>query len=812
MVNAKDLNNTGNFINYSNGVVSVNNILDNENSIVNDGIINTKTLTNNGTISNTAEGYGTLIVDNGESNGAVTQGIMSIATSFDNNAAMNIEKYLTNNGVLNNNSDITATNSTNDAMIYNNGTINTNADSTITTDKLTNDNGVINATKAKIAVVYQSDDIKGIINVLGTDAATDKTDLSIKGSQPNFAGTMNIGSATDKATLNLKNGNIIEAAALNIASGSVLNVDDGGAIPAEIASVVLDSADTYAGDLTLASGAVTMKDLTVTTGATSTTAGGELPYYKQTGGALTLTNSKLSMVDSSLISGGDLTVDTNSTFNSLSKSFSVSNLTNAGLINGINGGYENYAVSTGFYAGDALGDKQGDFTTDLYTRSNTNKNYDKYGSDSATIYASDPSKHGILNVSDWTLNGDIYGWDAPIDRNISMDKLFKGSVATGHTIDFTVTDKEVFTPIGWYGLHSKGGGNFSFDLNRYNPGVFRGQVSKIAQYQNQLMIDDILFSHTMLDQGFKGNDYIASNPNRFASATDLYPPYQYSRKDGGLWVKAYGTFENLQMNVGKIGNNAYGTIIGADFGLKELKHGWQFMPTVYITYNGAHQYWKGYGAYQNGGQAGFMGTFYKNNWIIGALAYGGVYNNNMDTPRGNDDTLGYFGGGAVKTAYNWNFAKDWSLQPNLLVSYNYFGKENWHTDFGQMSMMSGQLHGINIAPGLNLIWEKETFSIYGTIQYMYNVNQSVGGRAGNVYLPNVHMDRGYIQYGLGFNKRFGDRFNGFLQAVIRNVGRTGIGLQAGFQWQLGKGGTGEINDKTPKLKKTEIILHNQKIQ
>ena len=783
---------------------------------------NTGTLTANGTFTNHATitdstGNGTLHINGGgSSDKAITQKDATVtgATAFNNNADLTATNSLNNSGTINNTSNITVKSTSNNASLINTGIINSTANSTITADTLTNTDGTMNLTKAQVAIVYQADDIKGIINVLGSDDSTDKTDLSITGTKPNFAGNLNVGNNTNNATLNLLSGNIVEEAITNIASGSVLNVDDSSG--AGTSSVVIDgNNDTYAGDITLASGAVTMKDLTVKTGDTSTTAGGTLPYYEQTGGALTLTNSTLSMVDSSKIGGGDLTVDTNSTFNSLSKAFSVDNLTNAGLINGINGGYKNYAVSTGFYAGDALGDKQGDFTTDLYARSNTNKNYDKYGSDSATIYASDPSKHGILNVSDWTLNGDIYGWDAPIDRNISMDKLFKGSVATGHTIDFTVTDKEVFTPIGWYGLHSKGGGNFSFDLNRFNPGVFRGQVSKIAQYQNQLMIDDILFSHTMLDQGFKGNDYIASNPNRFASATDLYPPYQYSRKDGGLWVKAYGIFENLQMNVGKIGNNAYGTIIGADFGLKELKHGWQFMPTAYIAYNGAHQYWKGYGAYQNGGQAGFMGTFYKNNWIIGALAYGGVYNNNMDTPRGNDDTLGYFGGGAVKTAYNWNFAKNWSLQPNLLVSYNYFGKENWHTDFGQMSMMSGQLHGINIAPGLNLIWEKETFSIYGTIQYMYNVNQSVGGRAGNVDLPNVHMDRGYIQYGLGFNKRFGDRFNGFLQAVIRNVGRTGIGLQAGFQWQLGKGSSNNNTKKgniTPELKKTEITLNGNRVQ
>ena len=242
----------------------------------------------------------------------------------------------------------------------------------------------------------------------------------------------------------------------------------------------------------------------------------------------------------------------------------------------------------------------------------------------------------------------------------------------------------------------------------------------------------------------------------------------------------------MSQGLGNVGNNAYGSIIGADFGLKELKHGWKFMPTAYIGYNGAHQYYSGLGAYQNGGQAGFLGTWYKNNFIIGALLYGGVYQNSIDVAGRTDNTFNYFAGAATKVAYNWRFHKDWVLQPNLFLAYNFFGQQNWHSDFGQMGMMSGILNGINLAPGLNLIWEKETFSIYATLQYMYNLNGAVGGRAGNVGLPNLHMDRGYIQYGIGFTKRFTDRFSGYFQTVFRNVGRTGVGFQMGFNILLGK--------------------------
>ena len=789
---------------------------------------NNLTLTNNGTIYSTGtftnastgtvsnggtEGEGTLNVFNGTNNGLITQGNMKIVsgnTGFNNNNIITIETKLDNQGTFNNNKDIIVQNSTNNAELNNTGIINSTANSTINADTLTNTGGIMNLTKSKVTVYYQADDIKGVIDVLGTDASTDKTDLIITGTKPNFAGTMNVGNTTNpafKSTLNLKSGNILEEAVLNVASENVLNVDDSGA--AGTSSVVIDGInDKYLGDITLVSGNVEMKNLSVTTGTTSTTSGGSDPYYVQTGGALKLTNSTLSMRDSSLISGGDMVINTSSVFNSLSKSFTVNNLTNAGLVNAINGGYENYTINSGLYAGDGIVDNQGNFTVDLYARSNNEKLFDSFGSESTTIYAANGTD-GVLHISDWSIQGDLFGGGAPSERYILFPNMINGTVADGHKIDFTAVDKEIITPIGNYRLISLGGGNYALSLTSFNPTAHRGQVTTIAQYQNQLMIDDMIFNHTMLDQGFKGNDYLSSHPNYYASANDLYAPYQYSKKDGGLWVKMYGTFERLNMNRGlDVGNNAYGAIVGADFGLKNLKRGWQFMPTAYIAYNGGHQYWDGLGAYQNGGQMGFLGTWYKKNFMIGAMAYGGVYGNIMSTPRGNDDTFNYFAGISVKTAYNWRFAKDWSLQPNLLVAYNYFGQQNWHTNFGQMSMMSGMLHGVNIAPGVNLIWEKETFSIYATLQYMYNINQSVGGSSGNVNLPRVHMDRGYIQYGLGINKRFTDRFSGYLQAVLRNVGRTGVSLQMGFQWLLGE--KGEPIDKkatiVPRKEKTRIQL------
>ena len=494
------------------------------------------------------------------------------------------------------------------------------------------------------------------------------------------------------------------------------------------------------------------------------------------------------------IEGGDMTIDENSAFIVKNGTFTLDKIIG-------NGGVDQDGVMHAALVNVANGERVQHNITELVINGQTNFNMDihargnHYTSNDQFVVSS-MTGNGTARIDNWSLNGDIFGWDAPIDRHITLDHIFVDENGNPLQGNIEITRRTEFTPIGYYQLNQKGSGtglHYTLDLVDFNPQVFRGQVATVAQWMNQLAIDDMLFTHSMVLPSFKDEDggiaYSGMMANRYASSNPLFAPYQYSRKDGGLWYKMYGTFENLNMNVsglGRVGNNAYGALIGADFGLKELKNGWKFMPTAYVGYNGAHQAYPGIGAYQNGGQAGFLGTWYKNNFILGGLVYGGVYENSMDVGGHTDNAFNYFAGAATKFAYNWRFHRDWVLQPNLMAAYNFFGQQNWHSDYGQMGMMAGMLNGVNLAPGVNLIWEKETFSIYGTLQYMYNLNGAVGGRAGNVGLPQVEMERGYIQYGLGFTKRWGDRFSGYLQAVLRNAGRTGVGFQLGFNFLLGK--------------------------
>ena len=457
------------------------------------------------------------------------------------------------------------------------------------------------------------------------------------------------------------------------------------------------------------------------------------------------------------------------------------NMTNNSALNAMNSVLNKYQISN-----DMIVEGKNNLSIDIDGRN-------KVG-DAFIINNLTSNTDGTLNVADFNFIG-----LAPIDRQFKIRVFDANSI--NDKVNFTSTNKEIFTPIGYYNLQSAGGGWYTSNMTRYNPQVFRGQVATLASYNNQLMIDDMLLNHVTLDS----ERLLAQskNANIYASTLPQFAPYQYKKEDGGLWYKSYVNFENLSLTQGlKVGNNSYGSLVGADFPVIKLKHGWRLMPTAYIGYNGAHQTFNGVGMYQNGGQGGLMGTFMKDNFIGSVVAYGGGYNNEMSVAGNTDRAGNWFAGTAAKLAYNFHPTKHFTIQPTAFMSYNIFGRQNWGTDFGSMSMNSGLLNGINVAPGMNFIYAKETWSVYATFQYMYNINEQVGGRAGNVDLASVKMEHGYIQYGLGVTKTWKDRLNSFFQIVFRNGGRTGVGFQLGlnytFDWFSPK------SNKTPKANASQI--------
>ena len=597
-------------------------------------------------------------------------------------------------------------------------------------------------------------------------------------------GSLNIGN-TNNASLTLNNNSYIKKEAfVNIASNGKIELNGG--------ELNLDFNDKWNGLIKNE-----LNGILKTDNVNNFTSGGLLQHNN---GISIFDNKSIITLDGkdNFILGGTVEIKNSSVLNITNEvsnnRFFVNELkmSNDSIINAMNSSINKYQISS-----DMIVDAKNNISIDIDGRN-------KVG-DTFVINNLTSNSNGTLNISDFNLIG-----LAPIDRQLKIRVFDSGSISD--KVDFTSTDKEIFTPIGYYNLRSVGSGWYTSNLTRYNPQVFRGQVATLASYNNQLVINDMLLDHITLD----GERLLtqSKNANKYASTLPQFAPYQYKKENGGLWYKSYVNIEKFSLTQGlRVGNNSYGSLIGADFPVVNLKHGWKLIPTAYVGYNGAHQTFNGVGMYQNGGQGGLMGTFMKNDFIGSIVAYGGGYNNEMSVAGKTDRTGNWFAGTATKLAYNFHPTKHFTIQPTALVSYNIFGRQNWGTDFGAMSMNSGLLNGINVAPGMNLIYARESWSVYATFQYMYNINDRVSGKAGNVDLASVKMAHGYIQYGLGVTKTWKDRLNSFFQIVLRNGGRTGVGFQLGlnysFDWFNPKSNKA-LKSSPKQIKKSQGIYTNQR--
>lgn len=665
------------------------------------------------------------------------------------------------------------------------GTVNITNDSNITLQK----DGEYDSVIAKEAVV----------NILGDSVVNVTNGGSLTLNEGEYAdtwegtvnltdgGTFNYGMTDITGTLTASGGN------LNLLEGSILTIQIPSVVAREVAVDIQKGATVKIHkDAEFTIDAQTndkWNGLVVVDGGKFRTEGidnqnGQGGGLQQSSGSSTFTDkSNIVITDTnSFITGGDVSILNNST---LAFGQGVTNLNVDNLYmneNSTLGMLNNDIYDT--HVGNMSVEGNNNFTIDLDPR---HWKGDTFDVDSLTS-----TSGGNVNISDFDFQG-----GAPIDRYIEYQIFDADKI--GDNITFSATDKQIFTPIGWYGLESLGEGRYRSRLNAYNPQVFRGQVATLAMYNNQLFVDNLLTNHFILhDERLVER---AKNANKYSAAGVLFAPYQHTYEEGGLWNKSYASLDRMNLTRGlDVGNNVYGTLVGADFPAIDLQNDWKFIPTGYVGYNGGHQHFNSVSMYQNGGQLGFMGTFLKDNFVGSVTAYGGGYINEMNLEGFSDETGNWFAGTAAKVAYNLNVFKDFTIQPTAFIAYNAFGQQNWGSNFGIMGMDSSMLNGINIAPGLNFILKKDTWSLYATTQYMFYINDKIDGHAGNVHLPNVRMDHGYLQYGIGGTKVLKDQLALYGQMTLQNVGLTGIGFQAGLNYMF------DLNEVSKKFsKKTKNV-------
>ena len=298
--------------------------------------------------------------------------------------------------------------------------------------------------------------------------------------------------------------------------------------------------------------------------------------------------------------------------------------------------------------------------------------------------------------------------------------------------------------------------------------------------------------------------------NRYAlsptgDATDVgtfSPLFDAQNETSSAWVKPYASFENIPLKNGpKVSNITYGTLVGFDTPIKSLRHGWDRAWTGYIGYNGASQRFSGVDATQNGGLVGGTLTLYKGNFFNATTVSSGAIVGDNRTMYGTDNYTMLMAGVGNKTGYNFEFKEGKIIiQPSMLLSYTFVNTFDY-TNAAGVKIKNDPLHAIQIAPGVKFIANtKNGWQPYIGVNMIWNLLDKSKVSANDVRLPEMSI-KPYVQYGVGVQKRFKDRYMAFGQAMIQNGGRNGISLTAGFRWAIGKEGkplekVQRVNNKT----------------
>lgn len=384
----------------------------------------------------------------------------------------------------------------------------------------------------------------------------------------------------------------------------------------------------------------------------------------------------------------------------------------------------------------------------------------------------------------------------------------------------STTVKTAYTPIykydvsydnradAGYMVFTRGGAG-SNSPDSYNPAVLSGAVSTLAA--GQATINEsfkYVFEHADAFTQLPSMERMAQiKNNQYALSTDYntnlggmgnLAPEFYNQ---GAWVRPYVTFESMNLKNGPdVDAITYGTLIGFDSDFEDFGDGWTGVTTGYVGYNGSQLNYSGNDTSMNGGLLGVTQTFYKGDFWTAITASAGASVGETSTMYGSEDFTSLLAGVGSKTGYNFEFKEGkYILQPIMFLSYTFVNTFDY-TNAAGVKIESDPLHTLQLNPSVRIIANlKDGWQPYASVGMVWNLLNQTDTTANGISLPDMHV-KPYVEYGLGVQKRWADRFTAFFQTMIRNGGRNGVALSGGFRWSLGKDPS-ETVENTPKVKK-----------
>ena len=326
-----------------------------------------------------------------------------------------------------------------------------------------------------------------------------------------------------------------------------------------------------------------------------------------------------------------------------------------------------------------------------------------------------------------------------------------------------------------------------------------GYLTQINSYDQAFMNMDLNMTKTLDERTAEMNIRTASlssmENGKWKMENDADVKLAYSpqfdngmnRNGKGLWTRPYVTFEKVNLSHGpKVGSISYGNFFGGDADIKHLNNGWKRQFSAYVGYNGSTLDFNKQSIDQNGGTIGVTEVWYKNNFFTGLTANVSANAVNASTDLGHENFPMLMAGVASKTGYNFEFKKGkFILQPSLLLSYSFVHTFAHNNGLGHR-VSSSPLHAIQVAPGVKFIFNlPKGWQPYLAVNMRWNIIDKTHFSLPDVSIPDMSINP-YVEYGVGIQRKWGERFTGFGQALIRNGGRNGVMLSFGLKWAIGK--------------------------
>lgn len=380
-----------------------------------------------------------------------------------------------------------------------------------------------------------------------------------------------------------------------------------------------------------------------------------------------------------------------------------------------------------------------------------------------------------------------------------LDLLFTDNFDLAKIVNYTGEGQIAYSPIykykTSYSQRSDGKGYFSFvtsgnSYSDFNPSIMASSVTAIVTgYQNQMQSLHDGFYH--MDRYMKHSysyRFAAENQNKYAFLSPSFNVNQVPETAQAMWVLPYTAFERVNLKGGvKVDNIAYGMTYGGDSNMFDMGYGFKGLISAFVGYNGNHMNYDGISMSQNGGFLGATLNAYKGNFFTGLTVSTGASTGDADTMYGHDNITLLTAGIANKTGYNFEFKSGKIiLQPSLFLGYSWVNTFDYTNSAG-VRINQDALNVLQIVPSLKIIGNTENgWQPYAGIDMVWNVfmgsNQVT---ANDVVLPQL-SERAFVQYGIGIQRTWADRFTGFLQTMVRNGGRNGVVLSAGLRWTFGE--------------------------